>query len=107
MLRAAILMLTTLTCVTACADVNRSTVLVAGPEQSLCVPIPAELIYEGDMVQVRVIERDPFQNDLLGHTNVIVDSAMLDAGRVELRTGWVQSLSLGFVPCDEEGDAEL
>ena len=62
-------------------------------------------VYEGDTVELRVSERDPFQNDLLGHTNVVVDSVMLETGRVELRTGWVQSLSLGFVPCDEEGDA--
>ena len=62
-------------------------------------------VYEGDTVEVRVSERDPFQNDLLGHTNVVVDSVMLETGRVELRTGWVQSLSLGFAPCDEEGDA--
>ena len=242
MLRTAILMLTTLTFVTACADVYRRTVLVADPEQPICVPIPAELmssvgnttnaepyyitvgqaelesttprddigasddiyaflrrrdpaieervqkvvdrrqrlatnlkslvaereqlaaqdgdtdaiderileaeealdrlrvqeselrqlvsgrtptlsrvgtrisfndwampfrVHEGDTVEVRIIERDPFQNDLLGHTNVIVDSVMLDTGRVELRTGWVQSLSLGFVPCDEDGDADL
>ena len=62
-------------------------------------------VYEGDTVEVRVSERDPFQNDLLGHTSVVVDSVMLETGRVELRTGWVQSLSLGFAPCDEEGDA--
>ena len=61
-------------------------------------------VYEGDTVEVRVSERDPFQNDLLGHTSVVVDSVMLETGRVELRTGWVQSLSLGFVPCDEEED---
>ncbi len=64
-------------------------------------------VYEGDTVEVRIVERDPFQNDLLGHTTVSVDSAMLDTGRVELRTGWVQSLLLGFVPCDEEDDADL
>ena len=67
-------------------------------------PMPFR-VYEGDTVEVRVSERDPFQNDLLGHTSVVVDSVMLETGRVELRTGWVQSLSLGFAPCDEEGDA--
>ena len=62
-------------------------------------------VYEGDTVEVRVSERDPFQNDLLGHTNFVVDDVMLDSGQLELRTGWVESLSLGFLPCnmDEDG----
>ena len=62
-------------------------------------PMPFR-VYAGDTVEVRIIERDPFQNDLLGHTEFVIDAAVLEAGHLELRTGWVESLSLGFAPCD-------
>ena len=61
-------------------------------------PMPFR-VYEGDTVEVRISERDPFQDDLLGHTEFVVDVETLEIGRVELRTGWVQSLPLGFAPC--------
>ena len=57
-----------------------------------------------DQAQLHVSERDPFQDDLLGRTDFVVDSVMLETGRLELRTGWVESLSLGFLPCNMEED---
>ena len=66
-------------------------------------PMPFR-VYEGDNIELSVGERDPLQDDLLGRTGFVVDAVMLDTGHLELRTGWVQSLSLGFVPCDADGD---
>ncbi len=62
-------------------------------------PMPFR-VYAGDTIEVRIAERDPFQDDLLGHTEFVVDAITLQAGRLVLRTGWVQSLPLGFAPCD-------
>ena len=66
-------------------------------------PMPFR-VYEGDTIELRVSERDLFQDDLLGRTNLVIDSVMLETGRVELRTGWVVSMSLGFLPCNVEED---
>ena len=65
------------------------------------LPIPFR-IYEGDTIEVAVIEHDPFMNDRLGDTEFVVDSEMLETGHLVLSTGWVQSLSVGFVPCDAQ-----
>ena len=67
------------------------------------LPIPFR-IYQGDTIEVAVIEHDPFANDRLGDTSFVVDAQMLETGLLDLTTGWVQSLSLGFVRCDAQLD---
>ena len=57
-------------------------------------------VYEGDSVTVVFIEDDLFDDDLLGRRTIIIDEAMLNTGHIELDTGWVESLHLGFVPAD-------
>ena len=61
-------------------------------------PMPFR-IYEGDAIEVKLTEQDPFDDDLLGHTYFVVDAEMLESGHVSLSTGWVESLALGFVRC--------
>ena len=57
-------------------------------------------VYEGDSVTIVFMEDDFFADDLLGGRTIIIDEAMLNTGRIELDTGWVESLHLGFVPAD-------
>ncbi len=61
-------------------------------------PMPFR-IYEGDTIEVKLTEEDPFDDDLLGHTYFVVDAEMLENGYLSLSTGWVQALALGFVRC--------
>lgn len=62
-------------------------------------PMPFR-VYAADTVEVIIAEQDPFQDDKLGHTKFVIDTATLESGHLKLRTGWVQSLALGFTPCD-------
>ena len=57
-------------------------------------------IYEQDSVKIVVMEDDFFSDDLLGRKTIVIDAAMLNHGRIELSTGWVDSLHLGFVPVE-------
>ena len=57
-------------------------------------------VHEGDSITIVFMESDVFDDDLLGRKTIIVDEAMLNTGRIELDTGWVESLHLGFVPAD-------
>ena len=57
-------------------------------------------IYEQDSVTIAVWEDDVFADDLFGRKTIVIDAAMLNNGRIELSTGWVDSLHLGFVPVE-------
>ena len=57
-------------------------------------------VYEGDSVTIVFKEDDVFEDDLLGRRTILIDEAMLNTGHIELDTGWVESLHLGFVPAD-------
>ena len=61
---------------------------------------PILKVYQGDKVRVTLVESDVFENDLYGQKTFVIDEAMLEAGYVELDTGWVESLHLGFVPLE-------
>ena len=57
-------------------------------------------VYEGDSVTIVFKEDDVFEDDILGRRTILIDEAMLNTGHIELDTGWVESLHLGFVPAD-------
>ena len=57
-------------------------------------------VYEEDSVTVVFMEDDVFDDDLLGRKTIIIDEVLLNKGRIELNTGWVESLHLGFVPVE-------
>ena len=61
---------------------------------------PILKVYPGDEVRVILSERDIFENDLYGRKTFVIDEPMLSSGYVELDTGWVESLRLGFVPVE-------
>ena len=56
--------------------------------------------YEGDRVTISLIERDAFDRDLMGRKTIVLDRNLLDKGRVELSTGWVESIELKLVPAE-------
>ena len=61
---------------------------------------PILMVYERDRVLVTLTEDDFFQDDLYGRKTFVIDEAMLNSGHVELDTGWVERLRLGFVPLE-------
>ena len=61
---------------------------------------PILTVYERDRVRVTLTEADVFEDDLYGRKTFVIDEAMLHSGYVELNTGWVERLRLGFVPLE-------
>lgn len=62
---------------------------------------PVLTIYEGDLLQIRVLEKDFLDDDVYGSHVVHVTSDMLDAGSVELgRTAGISALMLKFRPAE-------
>ena len=57
-------------------------------------------VYEEDSVTVIFMESDVFEDDLLGRKTIVIDEVLLNKGRIELNTGWVESLHLEFVPVE-------
>lgn len=58
-------------------------------------------IYEGDLLQVTVVDKDLWNDDTSGSHVVHVTGEMLSEGLVELgRTSGIRALSLRFRPAD-------
>ena len=60
------------------------------------VKLPVK-VYEGDRVTISLIEEDAFGHDLMGRKTIVLDQRVLDRGRLELSTGWVELLHLQLV----------
>ena len=64
------------------------------------LPMPFK-IYNGDRIEIAVVDEDvPGEDDLIGRTLFVVDTEILETGHLEVTAGHVQSLSLGFRPCN-------
>ena len=57
-------------------------------------------VYEGDRVTVSLLEEDAFEHDLMGRKTFRIDRGLLDKGRIELNTGWAESIQLTLVPAE-------
>ena len=72
-------------------------VTVSGPRVHFAdVKLPVK-VYEGDRVTISLIEEDAFGHDLMGRKTIVLDQRVLDRGRLELSTGWVELLHLQLV----------